>query len=99
MQRKYFSVVFEVLNDEQFQNLSGQLTAQMAADNKEFDKALGHSIVACGWGDFATQADAFRQHLEGDGYNAEEVMYNFIDTEDCDLSHTGVQNRVKEVMG
>lgn len=75
--KKYFSVVYETTNPEAFQTVASKITGAMAEDLEE----QGALVAACGWGDYATERDAFEYELLHRGIDTDEVVAYYIATE------------------
>lgn len=80
--KKYFSVVFEVKDSETFQAVAAKITGAMAEDLVE----QGATITACGWGDYATAYDALEHHVRANGYNAEDLVDDYVQEQELDVS-------------
>lgn len=72
--RRYFSVVYEITNPEAFQAIAEFAAGQLV--NETVSK--GAKVTACGWGDYATERDAYDHELRERGIDTEEVVENFI---------------------
>lgn len=59
MKRKFFSVVFEVLDDDKFRETMAGFTQQLGSAGVR----NGAQVTACGWGDFATQSEAYSNEI------------------------------------
>lgn len=81
--KKYFTVVYEVVDPDVFQSVAGFSSGQLA--NETVSK--GAKITACGWGDCSTEADAYRQELQNDHQDTDEVLRDYIAEE---LGQVGV---------
>lgn len=75
--KKYFSVVYEIVDPEAFQATASFLSGQMAEETV----SRGARVQACGWGDYATERDAYYQELLEQGLDTDEVVANFMETE------------------
>lgn len=76
-QPKFFSVTFEVLDEAKFQALASKFTGEMVDGQDHVGETVsgcradkrGYAVTACGWGDFATQADVYGEALEANPDN------------------------------
>lgn len=75
--KKYFSVVFEVQDPEVFKDMATKLSSIMAQESCD----QGAKVTACGWGDYATERDAYAQELQDDGKDPDMVVSNFLAVE------------------
>lgn len=75
--KKYFSVVFEVQDPETFKDTASKITGAMAQDLSE----QGAKVSACGWGDYATERDAFQHELMHRGIDTDQAIEDFLSTE------------------
>lgn len=72
--KRYFSVVYEITNPEEFQVIAVNISGALADERTE----CGARVTACGWGDYATERDAYEDELREKGVDPEEVIENFI---------------------
>ncbi|AXC36530.1 hypothetical protein HOT57_gp86 [Pseudomonas phage phCDa] len=72
--KRFFSVVFEVTNPEQFQVLAAGFSGQQASEKE----GGGAKVNACGWGDYATSYDALEHHVSAHGYDADDLIEEYV---------------------
>ena len=93
---KYFSVVYEVTDEKDFAYLAETLKTSMVTGQPTLACAKVH---ACGWGDYATQAEAFQAEVEGEGKDPLDVIANFINDEGHDVDDVNYRLKALEVLG
>ena len=72
--KKFFSVVYEITDPDTFQSAASQIPKHMAEGIVEH----GCKVAACGWGDYATERDAYDQRLRELGEDPDEAVSDFI---------------------
>lgn len=77
MQRKYFSIVFEIHDDKKFNVLLNELLGTMdeGADYR------GTHIIACGRGDYVRKAEAYGYELGYRGVSHEQTLREYLESE------------------
>ncbi|MBO6278476.1 MAG: hypothetical protein J6N20_13830 [Pseudomonas sp.] len=93
---KYFSVVYEVTNETDFVCMAEALKTSMVTGQQVLACA---KITACGWGDYATQAEAFQAEIEGEGKDPLDVVANFINDEGLAVDAPGYRDKALAVLG
>lgn len=75
---KFFTVVYEIHDENQFQPLAEALKTA-----KETQKDWGGvaKIAACGWGDYATERDAYCKEIIHSGGFCRDVLTQYIQDE------------------
>lgn len=105
---KYFSVTFQILDEAKFKKLSSQFISEMADGCQAVeedppytskDEERGYSVIACGRGDFATQADAYAAELDGRNVSTEEALRSMVETEYPEHTSEEVDALVKGILG
>lgn len=72
---KYFTVVYEITDENQFAPIvEGLKTAQVMQNNW----GGVAKIAACGWGDYATERDAYHKEIVMDGKAPHSVLTGYI---------------------
>lgn len=74
MNKRYYTVVYEITNEEAFKRIAGQAATSMADDVSTSD---GVKVVACGNGDTMTAYDALAQHLQNNGFDVDDVVLEY----------------------
>lgn len=70
--KKYFTVVFEITNEENFTGMfAGPFTKSLA---EESDIIEGVRVTACGPGDVMSAYDALAEHAQEDGKNPDDMV-------------------------
>jgi hypothetical protein len=92
---KYFTVVYEVHDEDKFRQIASEAAAGMLSPPDRIAR-LGFDITGCGWGDSMTRADA---HAAVSDYSDEEALDLLLRQEDEDISEVAVKRRVKEIVG
>lgn len=80
--KRYFSVVFEVTDPDQFQTLAAGFTGQQATEKE----GGGARVSACGWGDYATSYDALEHHVRANGYDADDLVDDYIREQELNVA-------------
>ena len=84
--KKYFTVVFEITNEENFTGMfAGPFTKSLA---EESDIVEGVKVTACGHGDAMTAYDALAELAAETGYDADEVVREYCEDNDLDADAT-----------
>lgn len=68
--KKYFTAVFEVSDQEQFMVFARQVSAAMFGE----PTFHGSTVTGCGWGDSMTEADLAADFLNENGFDADKIM-------------------------
>lgn len=71
MNKRYYTVVYEITNEEAFKRVAGQATASMADDVSPID---GVKVTACGEGDIMTCYDALAECASNNGHDVDDVV-------------------------
>lgn len=77
MQRKFFSVVFEVLDDDKFRETMAGFTQQLGSAGVR----NGAQVTGCGFGDCMTEADALRAFVQENMDDPEEIVRDYLEVE------------------
>jgi hypothetical protein len=73
--KRYFTVVFEITNEENFTGMfAGPFTKSLAEDS---DIIEGVKVVCCGTGDTMTAYDALTEELQTQGINTDDVVRDY----------------------
>ena len=84
--KKYFTVVFEITNEENFTGMfAGPFTKSLA---EESDIVEGVKVIACGAGDSMTAYDALAHNLEANGQDADDCVREYCEENDLDADAT-----------
>lgn len=67
---EYFTVVFRVSDREKFKEISSPFIEAMGDE----ESISGAEVTAAGWCDAMSESDAFRDALEGAGFNVDEIL-------------------------
>jgi short-subunit dehydrogenase len=82
--KRYFTVVFEITNEENFTGMfAGPFTKSLA---EESDIIEGVKVVCCGPGDTMTAYDALAQKVEDDGRCADDVVREYCEEMEIDAT-------------
>lgn len=82
--KRYFSVVFEVLDPEKFDFMAKTLSANQVKD--EPGEGWGAKVTACGWGDYATGYDALEHHVRANGFEADQLIEEYVLEEELSVT-------------
>lgn len=85
MNKRYYTVVYEITNEEAFKRVAGQATASMADDVSPID---GVKVVACGDGDTMTGFDALYELAMDLGHNPDTIIRDFCEDKGLDADAT-----------
>jgi len=96
--KKYFSVTFEVHDEDKFKTLAAQFSGGMLGSPEQIAER-GYDVSACGWGDMATQADCFQRVLEEMGHDPMDELIVFLSEEGEGMSGEEAGALAKQVMG
>ena len=80
--KRFFSVVFEVTDLEQFQVLAAGFGGQLASE----EEGGGAKVSACGWGDYATSCDALEHFAREQGYDPDDLVDDYVRDENLDVN-------------
>lgn len=80
--KRFFSVVFEVTDPEQFQVLAAGFSGQMASEKE----GGGAQVSACGWGDYATSFDALEHFARELGYDADDLIDDYVQEQELNVA-------------
>lgn len=80
--KKFFTVVYEIQSPEAFQSTAAFASEQLLNETVSH----GAKVTSCGWGDYATERDAFAWQLEKEGYTPDKVVEEFIEAEELEFS-------------
>lgn len=69
-EKKYFTAVFQVADQEQFMFFAKQVSAAMFGE----PNFHGASVTGCGWGDSMSEAGRASEFLNQNGFDAEGIM-------------------------
>lgn len=83
MNKRYYTVVYEITNEEAFKHIAGQATASMD-DDDDVSTMDGAKVVACGNGDTMTAYDALAQHLQNNGFNVDDIVLDYCEESELD---------------
>jgi len=97
--KRYFSVVYEIVNPEAFQSTAEFVSGQLANETV----SRGALVTACGWGDYAAERDAYESALLEQGVDTVEVVENFIAIELAEVGSfpdgQDFKNAVRDITG
>lgn len=80
--KRYFTVVFEITNEENFTGMfAGPFTKSLA---EESDIIEGVKVVSCGRGDVMTAYDALAHNVEACGENADDCVREYCEENELD---------------
>jgi hypothetical protein len=80
--KRYFTVVFEITNEENFTGMfAGPFTKSLAEDS---DIIEGVKVVSCGRGDTMTAYDALHDLTLELGHNPDQVVREYCEANDDD---------------
>lgn len=84
--KRYFTVVFEITNEENFTGMfAGPFTKSLA---EESDIIEGVKVTACGTGDAMTAQDALETFVNDMGDDSEVVIRDFCEANGLDAQAT-----------
>lgn len=75
--KKYFSVIFEIEDPTAFTDVAIKYSTALHDELVE----QGARVTACGWGDYATERDAYANHIQNNGIDTDEVVLEFMSEE------------------
>lgn len=81
MSKRYYTVVYEITDEEAFKRVSSAAIGSMETDTGLIP---GVKVVACGNGDTMTAYDALAQHLTNNGHNVDDVVMEFCEEMELD---------------
>ena len=90
MNKRYYTVVYEITDEEAFKRIAGQATASMTDDVSPND---GVKVTACGNGDVMTCYDALAEVLVNNGFDVDEVI------KDWGHEHEIPDDEIKQIIG
>lgn len=80
--KRYFTVVFEITNEENFTGMfAGPFTKSLAEDS---DIIEGVKVVCCGTGDTMTAYDALDELANELGHNPDQIVREYCEAHDID---------------
>lgn len=80
--KRYFTVVFEITNEENFTGMfAGPFTKSLAEDS---DIIEGVKVVSCGRGDTMTAYDALAEELNSHGIGSDDVVQIYCEEHELD---------------
>lgn len=79
--KRYYTVVYEITNEEAFKRVAGQATASMADDVSPID---GVTVTACGEGDTMTGFDALCALALDLGHNPDTIIREYCEDNELD---------------
>ena len=85
MSKRYYTVVFEIADEESWK-LYGPQFSQSLADQEPV--RTGVTVVACGNGDTMTAYDALHEAVFESGQDPDEVIREFCELHDLDAKAT-----------
>lgn len=85
MNKRYYTVVYEITNEEAFKRVAGQATASMSEDESPID---GVKVVACGDGDTMTGFDALYELALELGHDPDQIILEFCEEKGIDGAAT-----------
>lgn len=85
MNKRYYTVVYEITNEEAFKRVAGQATASMSEDASPID---GVKVVACGDGDTMTGFDALYELALDLGHDPDQIILEFCEEKGIDGAAT-----------
>lgn len=87
-QRKFYTVVYEITDDQKFQEVAAPITAMLASEAEQ----NGCKVTGCGFGDVMTEKDAYKWVLLEEGYIPEDILEDF-------LVDAGDSREVSKILG
>lgn len=85
MNKRYYTVVYEITDEEAFKRVAGQATASMTDDASPID---GVKVVACGDGDTMTSFDALYALALELGHDPDQIILEFCEEKGIDGAAT-----------
>ena len=79
MSKRYYTVVYEIHNEEAFKRVAGAATGSMASGTGPID---GVAVTACGDGDVMTAYDALSDQCLEDGHSPDDVVLAWCEEND-----------------
>lgn len=79
MTKRYYTVVYEIHNEEAFKRVAGAATGSMETGTGLID---GVRVTACGDGDVMTGFDALSDHLMNSGHDVDDVIREWAEEHD-----------------
>lgn len=87
-QRKFFTVVYEITDDQKFQEVAAPITAMLASEAEH----NGCKVIGCGFGDVMTECDAYAAFISDYGHNPQDALQEFLD-------EVGDNREISEILG
>lgn len=81
MSKRYYTVVFEISDEEAWKQYGSQFTQSLAGDGPVH---MGVEVAACGEGDAMSQADALQDHLVATGDDPDEIVRDWAEEHELD---------------
>jgi hypothetical protein len=81
MSKRYYTVVYEIHNDEAFKRVASAASGSMDTGTGPID---GVRVTACGEGDAMSQADALNEFALEIGHDPDEIVREWAENNDLD---------------